>query len=165
MTRGQFIRRATVTAILLLAAVVVAGKFAGFGCAGRQQPMTARPSNSSADLIEGNWLGTWASNQRDMGGELRCRIEKLPSGDYRAQFNAVFAKVFTNESLVTLRVDSKGSSWTFSGEEDLGMLKGGIYKYTGRSDGQEFVCDYDSRYDKGTFRMKRVAPPTTTPSP
>lgn len=165
MTRGQFIRRAAVTVILLLAAVVVAGKFAGFGCAGRQQPMTPAPSISNADLMEGNWHGTWSSNQRDMGGELRCRIGKLPSGDYRAQFNAVFAKVFTNESLVKLRVDSKGSSWTFSGEEDLGMLKGGIYKYTGRSDGQEFVCDYDSRYDKGTFRMKRVAPPTTTPSP
>ncbi len=136
----------------------------GFGCAGKWRPPTLiNAQTTEADLLQGDWLGSWSSTQRDMGGELRCRVQKLDNGAYLAHFDAVFAKVFSNKSTVTLTVGQKDGPWTFSGKEDLGLLKGGVYTYQGQSDGSEFVCTYDSKSDKGTFRMTRPGA-TTQPS-
>ncbi len=151
-------------AVLLLTAIPMACKLAGFGLAGSSN-WTPAPTTlpTQADLLEGNWVGTWASNQRDMDGALRCRVVKQGEGVYEARFDAVFAKYFSYESIVTLQVSSKTPAWVCAGEKDLGALGGGVYKYQGHSDGNEFVCDYDSAYDKGTFRLKRAAA-TTQPA-
>ena len=58
---------------------------------------------------------------------------------------------------MTLRVSSLSPAWECSGEKDLGLPSGGVYTSRGRSDGAEFVCEYDSAYDAGTFRLNRPA--------
>jgi hypothetical protein len=157
----RMLGRLGVGLLVVLAAGLAVGKLAGFGCAnwGHKLP-TGDGQRAVAELLEGSWLGTWASSQSQMKGELRCRIEKLQSGAYLAHFDAVFAKYLRNESTVTLKVQRGDAAWQFTGEEDLGLMKGGVCKYDGRSDGNEFVCSYDSQYDKGTFRMKRLGPAT-----
>ncbi|MFI5337557.1 MAG: hypothetical protein ACHQ5A_12275 [Opitutales bacterium] len=161
LDRRRILRWSGAGVALLLAAVLAVGKLAGCGFAGRSD-WTAAPTTREmpADLLEGNWVGTWSSNQREMDGALRCRVVKQGDGVYEARFDAVFAKYFSYESIVTLRVSSRTPAWVCAGEKDLGVLGGGVYKYQGRSDGSEFVCDYDSAYDKGTFRLKRAAATT-----
>jgi hypothetical protein len=44
----------------------------------------------------------------------------------------------------------------FAGEVDLGAEGGGIYKWTGRADGQRFTGQYTSRLYNGTFSMDKV---------
>ena len=91
-----------------------------------------------------------------MGARLRCAVTKTAEGKYVANFEAVFAKVLTHKSTITLNVTAAGAKWRFHGEEDLGLLSGGVYTYDGYSDGQEFYSTYDSSVDKGIFRMKRA---------
>lgn len=166
MNKPRKLRLIGTAAALVVAALLVTGKLAGFGCATSAPSLSSSTQSSPAELMEGDWAGAWASSSSDMGGALRCRIDRLESGDYRARFDAVFAKVLTNQSIVTLRVGKRDEGkWWFSGEEDLGFLRGGIYKYTGHSDGSNFVCEYDSHYDKGTFRMTRAVTATTQPVP
>jgi hypothetical protein len=108
------------------------------------------------DLLAGQWEGTWLSTSNGMGDRLRCTVTKTAEGKYVANFEAIFAKVFTHKSTITLNVTAGGAKWLFRGEEDLGLLSGGVYAYEGHSDGQEFYSTYDSSIDQGIFRMKRV---------
>jgi hypothetical protein len=152
-------RRAALGLLLLLGAAVIAARMSGFGClTGRWVASSARPPN--AERLEGDWIGTWTSDLDRMGGALHCRIRKVGEGEYQATFEAVFARFFTFKSPVTLKVLQKGPTWTFAGERDLGLLAGGTYKYDGHSDGADFVCTYDSKWNKGTFRMKHVVAAT-----
>lgn len=133
------------------------------------QPQTAsapasQPATTQAaeqDLLLGEWSGNWASSDKNMGGTLKCKITRVPGKEgYKAVFDAVWGGVFTHQQTCTLKVRDKGeknAKWSFGGEEDLGLLNGGLYKYDGATDGAEFVCKYDSTFDKGTFKMKRVA--------
>jgi len=152
-------------AVLVLGVLAVVARLSGLGCAGRGDSFSpGGPAASAADLLQGDWVGRWASSQSDMGNDLKARIRKLDAGKYEAQFDAVFARFFTNRSVVVLTVRDKGTKWEFSGQEDLGFFRGGIYKYEGTCDGREFLCTYDSSYDKGTFRMRRAGAATTAPA-
>ena len=123
----------------------------------------AAPAPSKADLLAGLWEGTWSSSSNGMCDTLRCTVARADDGKYTAKFEAVFGKVFTHRSTVTLTVEPAGDKWQFRGQEDLGLLSGGVYTYEGNSDGQEFYSTYDSAFDKGTFRMKRAAAPPDQP--
>ena len=163
--KGMRIARWTILTVVFAAGVVW---LTGFGCCigggGNLGPATlpagSRAPSASADLMSGEWLGRWQSASSDMDGELRCTIEKTGDGVYKAQFKAQFARIFTHNSTVTLTIRERGPQWSFGGEEDLGLLDGGVYKYEGKANGQDFVCNYDSSMDKGTFTMKRVEPAT-----
>jgi len=108
------------------------------------------------DLLVGLWEGTWSSTSNGMGDSLNCTVSKSEDGKYVANFEAVFGKVFTHKSTVTLTVTVDGEKWRFRGEQDLGVLSGGVYTYEGHTDGKEFYSTYDSTLDKGTFQMKRA---------
>lgn len=151
-------RHSGIALIVLLGSFLLLGRLSGFGCAGR--PSQVGSASVTADLMAGDWVGTWSSGKSDMSGALRCRIEKQADGVYLAHFDATFARVLSNKSSTTLKVQREGDAWAFTGEEDLGILKGGIYKYAGTTDGREFVCSYDSTFDQGVFRLTR--PPSTT---
>jgi hypothetical protein len=43
----------------------------------------------------------------------------------------------------------------FEGEADLGWLAGGVYRYDGQATPASFFSTYKSKYDHGTFQMKR----------
>lgn len=111
------------------------------------------------DLMAGAWLGRWTSSS-GMSGKLVCSIKKLDDANYFAHFEAQTVSFLTHDSDCIFHVGQKGARWQFSGQEDLGMLFGGIYKYAGRVDANEFYCTYDSKMDKGIFRMTR--PPAAT---
>lgn len=110
-----------------------------------------------ADLLVGDWEGAWTSNTSGSSDSLRCTVTKTDDGKYTAVFDATFWKIFRFKSTVTLTVTVDGRLWRFRGEQDLGFLAGGVYKYEGYTDGQEFYSTYDSKNDKGVFRMKRAA--------
>jgi len=118
-------------------------------------PPSAPPA--PADLMVGDWEGTWTSTTSGSTDSLRCTVTKTDDGKYTAAFDATFWKIFKFKSTVTLTVTVDGRLWRFRGEQDLGILAGGVYKYEGHTDGQEFYSTYDSRFDKGVFRMKRAA--------
>ena len=59
------------------------------------------------------------------------------------------------KSLCIFHVSRQAGAWEFRGKENLGLLKGGVYKYKGTVDGNSFFCTYDSTFDKGAFRMQR----------
>lgn len=158
-----WLRRAGIVLVVALGATLGLGRLAGFGCAGKLGPTAAGPV-VEADLMAGDWTGTWNSDNGSMSGPLRCRVERQTEGVYLARFEATFAKFLTDNSSTTLRVQNKGQAWEFTGEEDLGLLKGGKYKYKGQSDGREFVCNYDSAFNKGTFRLKRAEQAAATPA-
>lgn len=118
------------------------------------------PTAEKAALLVGTWEGTWSSSSCGMDGTLRCTVTKSDNGDgkYIAAFDATFWKVFSHKSTITLNAEADGEALRFSGEEDLGLLKGGVYHYEGHTDGKEFYSTYDSTFDKGIFRMKRAEP-------
>lgn len=106
--------------------------------------------------LEGNWSGTWSSTNSDDGGKLLCVIRKREDGKYDAVFHATFAKIFTYKMPVVLHAKPVAGGWEFEGEADLGWLHGGVYTYKGRVQGDNFESTYDSAFDKGTFRMRKV---------
>ena len=109
-----------------------------------------------ADLLVGEWAGTWSSTSNGMDGALRCKVTKGDDGTYTAVFDATFARILSFKATVTLTVEVDGGQVRFKGEKDLGWLAGGVYTYEGHTDGKEFYSTYNSSYDKGTFQMKRV---------
>jgi len=115
------------------------------------------PPPAPADLLVGDWEGTWTSTTNGASDSLRCTVTKGDDGKYTAAFDATFWKIFRFKSTVTLTATVDGRLWRFRGEQDLGFLAGGVYKYEGHTDGQEFYSTYDSKNDKGIFRMKRAA--------
>ena len=46
-------------------------------------------------------------------------------------------------------------SVAFKGQEDLGLLAGGVYFYKGSADGERFTSTYESADDHGRFEMTR----------
>lgn len=129
----------------------------GCGCAGPPDAARSLPTPApavQADLMAGNWEGSWASDSKPLKGKLTAVIARLDDGNYRAVFDAE-GPLGTNHSVCVLHISDRGAEWKFEGKENLGLLKGGTYVYKGTVDGRHFVCTYDSTFDKGVFRMER----------
>ncbi len=88
-------------------------------------------------------------------GLLRCIITGETNGACEARFRATYLKVLRYSYTVTLKVEQRGDVWIFSGEEDLGAMAGGIYRYQGTATATNFHSTYDSKYDQGLFEMRR----------
>jgi len=143
----------SVTALAGAAMIIIKS----FGCAG--PPDAARAlrtpaTEAQADLMAGNWEGSWASDSKPLEGKLTAVIARLEDGSYRAEFDAE-SPLGTNHSVCVFHISDRGAEWKFEGKENLGLLKGGTYVYKGTVDGRHFVCTYDSTFDKGVFRMER----------
>jgi hypothetical protein len=152
-------RLALALAILTLVACV-AGHQAGVGCTmfhgeDKPGPAVANAPAEPVDLMAGQWEGTWSNTSDSMSGRLTCSITPLGGDKYKAEFHAVFLKVMTYDTTVTLTVQREAGMWKFHGEKDLGLLAGGVFTYDGHTDGYEFYSAYDSRSNKGVYRMTR----------
>ena len=79
---------------------------------------------------------------------------------FDASFRHWLTLFITIHAGYTVRMESSTSAngVVFHGSEDLGMLSGGIYTYEGRADATNFFSTYKSKYDWGTFEMKRPGP-------
>jgi hypothetical protein len=107
------------------------------------------------DSLEGRWEGRWSSDANGHNGNLRCLITRKKDGDYAAWFRATYMRVLHFSYTVSLQAESRDGIWQFRGEEDLGKLSGGIYRYVGSATEANFHSTYQSEYDHGIFELKR----------
>ena len=159
------LRKPLAVSLLTVAVLAAGGILVLKGCADGVPPegwTATPPPPEPVDLMAGAWEGDWASDSKPLRGKLTAVIVKLPDDTYRASFDAENPLGSNNKSVCIFRIDSKADAWTFSGKENLGLLKGGTYTYLGSVDGKTFTCTYDSTFDKGVFRMTRRQ---TTTSP
>lgn len=109
--------------------------------------------------ISGPWEGRWLSDKNGHTGRLRCIMTATGTNGYNAHFHATFWKIFRASYQVPFAATNAGTRFTFTGESNLGKLAGGTYTYAGSADPSNFSATYRSKYDQGTFEMKRPAPP------
>lgn len=107
------------------------------------------------DSIAGQWEGRWVSDVNAHTGKLRCIVSGETNGICQARFRATYRKILSFSYTVDLRVERRDGGWAFSGEEDLGAMAGGVYRYQGNATVTNFHSTYDSKYDRGLFEMRR----------
>jgi hypothetical protein len=116
-----------------------------------------------ADPLAGRWEGRWVSQPSGHSGKLRAIITRIPqtSGggeSYRAEFAATFLGILRFDHGTNLTaLPAPSGVLSFEGQENLGALAGGIYRYHGTADGRTFDAAYESKNDHGRFQMKRPA--------
>ena len=116
---------------------------------------TAAKQPPPAHDIAGCWEGTWQNTNNTHQDRMRAILTRISDVEYRGFFHARYKKIFSFSYHATLRGTWSGEEFQFRGEENLGMLAGGFYKYDGRVSPTRFFSTYDSKYDVGTFRMSR----------
>lgn len=116
--------------------------------------MTGKSSAKST----GRWAGEWKSEVNGHHGPLRCLLESVDgeADRYLARFHAGYDLGLTFEYSVSLTAFPAGDRILVAGEENLGWLAGGLYRYEGALDADTFACTYAAESDRGTFRMSRV---------
>jgi hypothetical protein len=112
-----------------------------------------RPTPTNA--IAGRWEGRWLSHQNGHNGALRCIITESDMGTYEAYFRAAYLKVVRFSYKVPLTVTQSNDVWHFTGEENLGLMAGGVYRYAGSASQTNFNSTYSSKHDDGVFQMSR----------
>lgn len=107
--------------------------------------------------ITGRWEGRWKSDSNGHQDNLRCLITKVDERNYDAKFHAAYKKWITVHFGYTVRLEARPGTngVAFTGSENLGVLAGGVYTYEGHANPTNFSSTYDSKYDRGTFQMKR----------
>ena len=120
-----------------------------------------------ADPLAGRWQGRWVSDVNGHSGGLRAIITYVPQTvtldrHYRADFDASYMGILRFGYGMNLVAKSgrspTGGPVSFHGEEDLGSMAGGVYRYNGTTDGTTFNATYESKDDKGRFEMTRPSP-------
>ncbi|MGB8169575.1 MAG: hypothetical protein WCF18_18890 [Chthoniobacteraceae bacterium] len=119
----------------------------------------AKPAAAKADPFGGAWDGGWTSEKHRLpsgpaGGRLRCIFTHLDDAHYRARFHADWL-CFATGYEVTFETRRRGDVLIFRGDQDLGAIFGGIYRYDGRVTPTHFSASFASRYDYGRFEMTR----------
>lgn len=111
----------------------------------------------SIDGITGRWEGRWISQANGHHDKLRALIAKVDTNHYDVKFHAAYKKWITVYFGYTVRMETRLSAQgvAFQGSENLGALAGGVYTYDGHADPTNFFSTYNSKYDRGTFEMKR----------
>ena len=127
----------------------------------RQAANTPAPTNA----ISGPWEGRWTSTASGHQNKLQCLVTRVDDSHYDAKFNAAYKKWITVHFGYTVRLETHPSTngIGFHGSEDLGNLAGGVYTYNGWANPTNFFSTYKSRYDRGTFEMRRPVENGTIP--
>lgn len=134
-----------------------AAMLAAAGCSTFEADWAAAADNAH-DGLSGRWEGMWKSSVNGHEGRLRAII--LPAsepGKYTARYRAGWGCCFHFEIDIPMSAEPKDDAWLFHGEHDLGAW--GVFGYDGRASGGTFTADYDNKFDKGRFEMKRPPPP------
>jgi hypothetical protein len=116
------------------------------------------PQPTPTDDITGRWEGRWESHVNGHNDVLRAIITAAGERNYDVRFRAAYKKGITIHFGYTVRMEATPSTngiVTFHGREDLGFLAGGTYTYKGEATPTNFFSTYDSKYDRGTFQMRR----------
>jgi hypothetical protein len=126
------------------------------GCSSftRDWRAAAQTPGSTNDL-SGRWEGSWISEVNRHEGRLRALVTKKSDMVYEARFHAKYMKILSFGYTVDLEARHDGAAFNFTGSANLGSL-GGVYHYAGEAGGTNFQSTYSSKYDHGTFQMKRL---------
>ena len=129
------------------------------GCSSFNREWKRATTPAPTNVMTGRWEGTWHSDVNDHSGRLRCLVTPLTNDGYQARFYAKYKRVFTFSFSYNapLTVRRNQEVFLFEGDANLGWYAGGRYEYQGHADGRDFFSTYRSKYDHGTFRMKRPA--------
>jgi len=126
------------------------------GCSSfNREYKTALSQPIPASDISGPWEGRWLSDKNGHTGKLRAVLQQTGANEYDAHFHATFWKILRASYRVPLKIDQTAGRTALSGESDLGLLSGGVYTYEGEVTPTTFFSMYKSKYDHGTFEMKR----------
>jgi hypothetical protein len=127
-----------------------------------RQAATQPPTTTG---ITGRWEGRWKSEANGHNDKLRAIITAVDTNHYDVKFHAAYKNWSTLYLTVhfgyTVRMETMPGQegLKFRGSEDLGFLAGGVYTYEGRADATNYFSTYKSKYDWGTFEMKRPVTP------
>ena len=116
---------------------------------------TAAPTGSDPLGIEVRWIGTWQNTYNTHADRMRAVMTRVSSDEYRVYFHAKYKKLLSFKYEATFRGQLDSGVFVFRGEENLGVMAGGLYRYTGRVSPTNFFSTYDSKYDSGTFTLHR----------
>lgn len=116
-----------------------------------------KAGKTDAPGIAGRWEGTWTSDASGHKDKLRCLLTPISEETYEARFHAKYRKVLSFGYTATFTGRQTNDVFNFSGDADLGRLAGGVYTYEGQISPVKFISTYKSKYDYGTFEMKRPA--------
>ncbi len=138
--------------ILLIAAMAML-----VGCSSFNREWNAAPATpASPSDITGRWQGAWRSRADGHTGSLKCVVTEPSADHYRAHFLATYWKIFHFEYTTDLSAKpAVNGVIPLEGSENLGFFAGGVYHYTGHASAADFLCDYKSKYDFGTFTLTR----------
>ena len=119
-----------------------------------------------SDTMVGAWEGEWFSDHNGHHGRLRCLVTPRSNDLHQAWFHAKYKKGIITLSFaykVNLQVQPTNTAnrYSFVGQDDLGVLAGGVYHYEGHASPIQFFSTYRCQYDYGTFQMSR--PQSTAP--
>lgn len=131
---------------------------AGCSSFNREWKKAAAVPVSTNDIV-GRWEGSWRSDVNNHNGRLRCLIVKTNDRVYAARFHAKYWKILNFGYTVPLEVRQDSAGYTFKGDANLGKLAGGVYEYRGFASATNFFSTYTSKYDRGSFRMRRPDDP------
>jgi hypothetical protein len=127
------------------------------GCCGFNREWKRVGSESRAtDGLAGRWAGHWMSERNGHNGRLRCIVKPATNGVHNARFHAKYWKLLSFGYTAPLRAQISNDVCRFEGEANLGKLAGGVYEYKGTVTRTNWQSTYQSRYDRGYFRMNRV---------
>ena len=131
--------------------------FLAAGCSTFERDWQAASDGKSTG-IEGRWIGRWNSDVNGHNDVLRCLISSKGESTYETRFHAKYSLWFIPVSYgykLNMTAKPVESNLHFTGEADLGLFAGGVYKYTGEGNTTELHFNYRAEFDRGTFHLQR----------
>lgn len=136
------------TLYLAVAALLATGctSFDKKWTATRQQPVP------TVD-ITGAWTGTWQNTNNAHGGALRALVTQVNATNYAVRFHAVWGS-HSGSFNTKLAGQREGDEFVFVGRK---RILGFLITTRGHASATNFFSTYESRFDTGTFTLKRPA--------
>lgn len=153
---GTISKRTMPTARNIALLVIAVSGFANISCSTFHRDWEDPAIRSVGSGIEGKWDGSWRSNTNQHSGDLRCIVSpsKEKPGLYEFRYWGTFAGFLRFHYTVEYSARRSNDTWTMEGESDLGIMGGKFYHKAIVRDGT-FDATYTSKWDNGTFRLKR----------
>lgn len=147
-------RAGTITSSLLVLLMGLS-QTSAYGQAASQP--VAQGDTVNANLLCGNWKGSWISCKSRHNGRLRATFCRIGPTQVQAKFTGSFCKVFPFRYKAVLDiVHEEDGLIQLRGSRRLGPLMGTFY-YEATITGNQFNASYRSKRDCGQWNMTRVA--------
>ncbi len=127
------------------------------GCSSFESRWSAAPT-TSPDGVSGRWVGTWQNTNNAHGGPLEAVLISRGTNAFAAYFHAGWGK-HSGTFQTPIQGDREGESFRFQGSKRVFGVK---INTAGTIQSDEFNATYESRFDSGTFTLKR---PITSDQP